>query len=275
MDVVLSNLVYRVLTAFVFGVIALYLTWLGGTIFFLFVWCIGGFILYEWMSITKEKWCVLQKILASIFYLFFGFFLVLSVSASLDFCVLIVLAAVLAIISIKRGGWVFCGFLYASFPVVALCFLRDHEMLGFQVVIFLFTIVWGTDIGGYFIGRALGGAKLAPQFSPNKTWSGAFGGTFIGVFGGIWVAFGFFDINLTSFFVPLLTLILSIASQLSDLGQSWLKRRFSVKDSSSLLPGHGGFMDRMDGLVGAAFLLYLIGAFISDMNAPFNLFSMI
>ncbi len=62
---------------------------------------------------------------------------------------------------------------------------------------------------------------------------------------------------------------------MSDLGQSWLKRRFSVKDSSSLLPGHGGFMDRMDGLVGAAFLLYLIGSFMSDMDTPFNLFSMV
>ncbi|MBB4076758.1 phosphatidate cytidylyltransferase [Bartonella fuyuanensis] len=271
----MSNLVYRVLTAFVFGVIALYLTWLGGIFFFLFVWCIGGFILYEWIRITKEKWCVLQKMLASIFYLLFGFFLVLSVPASLDFCVLIVLAAVLAIISIKKSGWIFLGFLYASFPVVALCFLRDHEMLGFRVVIFLFTIVWGTDIGGYFIGRALGGAKLAPRFSPNKTWAGALGGTFVGVFSGMWVAFGFFDINLASFFVPLLTLFLSIVSQLSDLGQSWLKRRFSVKDSSSLLPGHGGFMDRMDGLVGAACVLYLIGSFTSDMDTPFNLFSMI
>ncbi len=275
LDVVLSNLAYRVLTAFVFGIIALYLTWLGGTLFFLFVWCIGGFILYEWMNITKEKWCVLQKILASVFYLLFGLFLVLRVSASSNFCVLMVWAAVLAIIAIKKSGWVFCGFLYASFPVVALCFLRGHEILGFQVIIFLFAIVWGTDIGGYFIGRALGGAKLAPQLSPNKTWSGALGGTFIGVFSGIWVAFGFFDINLANFFVLLLTLVLSIVSQLSDLGQSWLKRCFSVKDSSSLLPGHGGFMDRMDGLVGAAFFLYLIGAIISDMDAPFNLFSMI
>ncbi|PIT70109.1 phosphatidate cytidylyltransferase [Bartonella tribocorum] len=271
----MSNLVYRVLTAFVFGVIALYLTWLGGVSFFLFAWCIGGFILYEWIRITQEKWCVLQKILVSIFYLFFGFLLVLNVSASLVFCVLIVLAAVLAIISIKNSGWVFCGFLYASFPVAALCFLRDHEMLGFQVVIFLFSVVWGTDIGGYFIGRALGGPKLAPRFSPNKTWSGALGGTCVGVFAGIWVSVGFFDINLASFFVLILPVVLSIISQLSDLGQSWLKRRFSVKDSGSLLPGHGGFMDRMDGLVGAACLLYLIGSLMSDMDAPFNLFSMI
>ncbi|WP_345118665.1 phosphatidate cytidylyltransferase [Bartonella pachyuromydis] len=268
----MSNLVYRILTAFVFGLITLYLTWFGGILFFLFVWVIGGFILYEWISITKEKWRSSQKILASIFYLIFGSFLLLNVSASLLFCVLIILAAVLAIGPIKNSGWVLGGFLYASFPVVALSFLRGHEALGFQVVIFLFTIVWGTDIAGYFSGRILGGPKLAPRFSPNKTWAGAIGGTFVGFSGGILVAFRFFDVNLTAFFVPFLVLILSIFSQLSDLGQSWLKRHFSVKDSSSLLPGHGGFMDRMDGLIGASVLLYLIGSFISDMDTPFNLF---
>ncbi|MBB5074033.1 phosphatidate cytidylyltransferase [Bartonella callosciuri] len=272
----MSNLIYRILTAFVFGIIALCFTWVGGTFFFLFVWVIGGFILYEWISITKEKWRFSQKILAGIFYLVFGSLLISNVSALLIFCILVALAALLVILgSVKKNGWVFLGFLYTSFPVVALSFLRGHETIGFQGVIFLFTIVWGTDIAGYFSGRALGGPKLAPQFSPNKTWAGAIGGTIIGVLGGILIALWVFDINLTSFFVLLLALILSIISQLSDLGQSWLKRQFSVKDSSSLLPGHGGFMDRMDGLVGAAFLLYLIGSFMSGMDTPFNLFCMI
>ncbi|WP_345116468.1 phosphatidate cytidylyltransferase [Bartonella jaculi] len=272
----MSNLISRTLTAFVFGIIALSLTWLGGTLFFLFAWVIGGFILYEWMSITKEKWHISQKILASVFYLVFGSLLVSNVSASLIFCILIALAVLLAIISpIKKAGWLFLGFVYASFPVACLCFLRGHETLGFWVVIFLFTVVWGTDIAGYFCGRALGGPKLAPQFSPNKTWAGAIGGTFVGVSGGILVAFQFFDLSVEGFFVPLLAFILSIVSQLSDLGQSWLKRQFSVKDSSSLLPGHGGFMDRMDGLIGAASLLYLIGSFMSNMDTPFNLFRMV
>ncbi|AFR26387.1 phosphatidate cytidylyltransferase [Bartonella quintana RM-11] len=275
MGVVLSNLISRILTAFVFGIITLCLTWIGGTLFFLFVWIIGGFILYEWISITKEKWHVSQKILASIFYLVFGSFLVSDVSASLIFCILIALAALLAIGPMRKNVWVFSGFLYVSFPVVALCFLRGHETLGFWAVIFLFTIVWGTDIAGYFSGRACGGPKLAPQFSPNKTWAGAIGGTLVGVFSGTLVAFRFFDINLAVFFVPLLAFVLSIVSQMSDLGQSWLKRQFSVKDSSSLLPGHGGFMDRIDGLVGATFLLYLIGSFMSNMDTPFNLFRMI
>lgn len=268
----MSNLLSRILTAVVFCPIALYLTWFGGTLFFSFVWSIGGFILYEWISITKEKWCVSQKILASIFYLVFGFFLLSGVSALFIFCVLIFLAAVLAVGPIKKSGWIFFGFLYASFPVAALSFLRGHEILGFQVVIFLFAIVWGTDIAGYFSGRAFGGAKLAPKFSPNKTWAGAIGGTFVGVSGGVLVAFQFFNVNLTSFFIPFLALILSICSQLGDLGQSWFKRHFSVKDSGSLLPGHGGFMDRMDGLIGAASFLYLTGSIISDMDKPFNLF---
>ncbi len=274
-EIVLSNLVSRILTAFVFGTIALCLTWFGGVLFFLFVWGIGGFILYEWVNITKEKWSTLQKILAGIFYLVFGLFLILSAPAVLIFGVLIVLAALLSIGSLENIGWVFCGFLYASVPVVALSFLRGHEVLGFWVVIFLFVVVWGTDIVAYFGGRAFRGPKLASRFSPNKTWSGAVSGTLAGILGGILVAFWAFDKSLVNFFMPLLALVLSIISQISDLGQSWLKRRFSVKDSSSLLPGHGGFMDRMDGLVGAAFLLYIIGSFMSGMNTPFNFFYMI
>ncbi|WP_455475552.1 phosphatidate cytidylyltransferase [Bartonella sp. B17] len=271
----MSNLVSRILTAFIFGSIALFLTWFGGITFFLFVWLIGGFILYEWISITKEKWNNLQKILAGIFYLVFGSFLVLDMSSSLIFSALIVFATLLAIGSCKNISWVFFGFLYASFPVVALSFLRGDGELGFWVVIFLFAIVWGTDIAGYFSGRALGGPKLAPRFSPNKTWSGAIGGTLVGVSSGVLVAFYFLNVNLANFFIPLLALVLSIVSQVSDLGQSWLKRQFSIKDSSSLLPGHGGFMDRMDGLVGATFLLYLIGSFMSDMETPFNLFCIV
>ncbi|WP_332066184.1 phosphatidate cytidylyltransferase [Bartonella sp. CB189] len=271
----MSDLISRTLTAFVFGVIALSLTWFGGASFSLFVWLIGGFILYEWISITEEKWCILQKVLAGIFYLVFGFLLVLDVSALLIFFILIVLALLLAVWSIKNIGWVFFGFLYVSFPVVALSFLRGHGMLGFWVVIFLFAIVWGTDIAGYFSGRMFGGPKLAPRFSPNKTWSGAIGGTFVGVVSGVLISFLFLDVSLEVLFVALLAFVLSIVSQISDLGQSWLKRHFSVKDSSSLLPGHGGFMDRMDGLVGAAFLLYLIGSFMSDMDTPFNLFGMV
>ncbi|WP_336276846.1 phosphatidate cytidylyltransferase [Bartonella sp. CB178] len=270
----MSDLVSRILTAVVFGSFALFLTWFGGAVFFLFVWLIGGFILYEWIGITGEKWNAAQKILAGVFYLFFCPFLIWGVSPLLVFFALIVFSGLLAIFgSGRNSGWVFSGFLYSSFPVEALSLLRGNEMLGFWVVIFLFAIVWGTDISGYFSGRTFGGPKLAQRFSPNKTWSGAIGGTIAGVFGGTLIAFCFLNASLGSFFVPLLAFALSAVSQVSDLGQSWLKRKFSVKDSGYLLPGHGGFMDRMDGLVGAAFFLYLIGSFMSGIDTPFNLFS--
>ncbi|MFT4321278.1 phosphatidate cytidylyltransferase [Bartonella bacilliformis] len=272
----MSNLFLRILTAFVFGTITLCLTWFGGALFFLFIWGIGGFILYEWITITKDKWSFLQKILAGVFYFVFCIFLLLGTSALLIFGILIALAVFLGSVGLfKNIGWVLCGFLYASLPVVSLSFLRGYEILGLRMVIFLFMIVWGTDIAAYFIGRAFGGPKLAPKFSPNKTWSGAIGGTLVGVSGGVFVVFFVFDMGQITIIVPLLALIISIISQISDLGQSWLKRRFSVKDSGYFLPGHGGFMDRMDGLVGAAFMLYLISSFMSGLNTPFNFFYMI
>ncbi|MCZ2328364.1 phosphatidate cytidylyltransferase [Bartonella sp. F02] len=271
----MSNISARVLTSFVFGIIALYFTWVGGVSFFFFTWGVGGLVLYEWISITKEKWNLLQKILAGIFYLFFGLFLILAVSALLLFCMLVISAFLLYAVSFKNVGWISFGFLYSSLPVVALSFLRGYEDLGFWVVIFLFAIVWGTDIAAYFNGRALGGRKLAPKFSPNKTWSGALGGSIVGVFNGVLIAFLAFDISPTNIFILLLSLTLSIVSQISDLGQSYFKRRFSVKDSGFLLPGHGGFMDRMDGLIGASCFLYLIGSLLSSTNAPFSFFCMI
>ncbi|ALE03894.1 Phosphatidate cytidylyltransferase [Bartonella ancashensis] len=270
LEVILSNFCLRVLTASIFCPIALSFTWLGGIYFLLFVWSIGGFILYEWINITKEKWNFLQKILAGIFYFIVCLSFMLGASAFSIFSILIISAVLLGIISVKNIGWVSCGFLYASLPVLSLHFLRGYETLGFWVAIFLFVIVWGTDIAAYFAGRTFGGPKLAPQFSPNKTWSGAIAGTVIGVIGGTSVYFLF--MNRLSIFVALLALILSIVSQISDLGQSWLKRYFFVKDSGCLLPGHGGFMDRMDGLVGASFFLYLVSAFAFDMNAPFKFF---
>ncbi|ATO57251.1 phosphatidate cytidylyltransferase [Bartonella sp. 1-1C] len=268
----MSNLMSRILTAIILGAITLYLTWCGGTLFFLFTWGIGGFILYEWIDITEEKWGLLQKILASVFYFVCGFLLIFNTSASLVFSVLMILAVLLALLSIRNAGWIFGGFIYSSFPVVALSCLRGYDLLGFWRVIFLFAVVWSTDIAAYFGGRVFGGPKLAPRFSPNKTWSGAIVGTLAGLSSGIVVVIYVFGISAVNYFIFFLALILSIISQIGDLGQSWLKRRFSVKDSGFLLPGHGGFMDRMDGLVGATSLFYIIGSFMFDMNTPLIFF---
>ncbi|MBN7720323.1 MULTISPECIES: phosphatidate cytidylyltransferase, partial [Brucella] len=112
--------------------------------------------------------------------------------------------------------------------------------------------------------------KLAPRFSPNKTWSGAIGGAAAAVAGGLLVA------SLVAapggWGVPVLALLLSIVSQIGDLAESWVKRQFGAKDSGRLLPGHGGVLDRVDGLVAAAALLYLFGAIFAEPDVPSAIF---
>lgn len=145
------------------------------------------------------------------------------------------------------------GVLYCGLPAVSLIWLRGLT-LGLEAVIFLLLCVWAADIIAFFTGRALGGRKLAPKISPNKTWSGAIGG----VIGAIVIAGGAAAVWLTGlagkgfgyFFA--LAGALAVLSVLGDLLESGLKRRAGVKDSGSLLPGHGGVMDRLDGLVPVA-----------------------
>lgn len=145
------------------------------------------------------------------------------------------------------------GILYCGLPAIALIWLRGLP-LGLEAVIFLLLCVWAADIVAFFTGRALGGPKLAPAISPNKTWSGAIGG----VVGAIVIAGGAAAVWLTglggkgfAYFFALAG-ALAVLSVLGDLLESGLKRRAGVKDSGNLLPGHGGVMDRLDGLVPVA-----------------------
>jgi phosphatidate cytidylyltransferase len=128
-------------------------------------------------------------------------------------------------------------------------------------MLFIFATVWATDIFAYFVGRAIGGAKLAPRISPGKTWSGAIGGAIAAVIAGTAVVWSFFSAD--GLWIPALTLVLSICSQIGDLFESFIKRRFGVKDSSHLIPGHGGVMDRVDGLFFACFAAFLLAIVIS------------
>ncbi|MFC6490689.1 phosphatidate cytidylyltransferase, partial [Nitratireductor sp. GCM10026969] len=119
----------------------------------------------------------------------------------------------------------------------------------------------------FFVGRALGGPRLAPAISPGKTWSGAIGGALGGLAAGLAVA-GFDSGEPALLWGGLVALALSVVSQAGDLFESALKRRHGVKDSGRLIPGHGGVMDRVDGLVAAALLFYLLGALLSGPNTP-------
>jgi phosphatidate cytidylyltransferase len=141
------------------------------------------------------------------------------------------------------------GVIYVGLPALALVWLRNHVPGGAEHVLWLFLVVWATDIFAYFAGRSIGGAKLAPSISPGKTWAGLYGGMAgAGLTGGVVaLAFG-------AGFWPasVLAALLAVVAQIGDLFESALKRRAGVKDSGHLIPGHGGLLDRIDGLVFAA-----------------------
>jgi phosphatidate cytidylyltransferase len=133
--------------------------------------------------------------------------------------------------------------------MAGLWFIRDH--LGMTAALWVFGMVWATDIGAYFAGRAFGGARLAPKISPSKTWSGLIGGMVAAL-----IASATIGDRAGIVGVPLwIGLFMGLLAQLGDLAQSWMKRRAGVKDSGKLIPGHGGLFDRVDGVLPVALLL--------------------
>jgi phosphatidate cytidylyltransferase len=157
------------------------------------------------------------------------------------------------------------GGVYAAFPVAALILFRNDPQYGLWAIIWLFGVVWATDIAAYFTGKSLGGPKLSPRWSPNKTWSGLLGGVAAASLIGSIVAYA---IGHTSvLMLAILSGGLAIAAQMGDIFESSLKRRAGVKDSSQIIPGHGGVMDRLDGLITASSLALVIGILRSGIHA--------
>lgn len=162
----------------------------------------------------------------------------------------VALVAVVAVALGRRPYWLTLGILYVGLPSIALVWLRDTPVAGRETVMWLLALVWATDAGAYLIGRKVGGPRLAPRVSPGKTWSGLAGGVACGALaGGLTVL-----LTKSPGFAVLaaLSAALALVSQLGDLSESWLKRHFGVKDTGTLIPGHGGLLDRVDGLLFAA-----------------------
>ena len=158
---------------------------------------------------------------------------------------------------ITRGwgaGWAIGGFLYCLAPALALLWIRDRSGSdGLALLLWVFLVTWATDIGAYFVGRALGRRKLAPSISPGKTVEGLLGGAATAaILGAAWALFTGLKPSLL-----LLAPLFAFAAQAGDLFESWMKRQAGVKDSGNWLPGHGGMLDRLDGLVPVAILTAL------------------
>lgn len=157
-----------------------------------------------------------------------------------------------------RFGWLLAGSLYLGGAMCMLVVLGQPVTEGFQAVLWLVIVVVGADVGAYFAGRTIGGPKLWPAVSPGKTWAGVWGGLALAVLVG--VAFSSLS-GWPPLRMALLSLLVAAASVAGDLLESAVKRHFQVKDTSALIPGHGGVMDRLDGLIGAAWLLLFGGLF--------------
>ncbi len=156
------------------------------------------------------------------------------------------------------------GVLYTGLPAVALLWIRGDEPMGFLAVLFILIVVWTTDTAAFIAGRAIGGPRLAPRISPNKTWAGLAGGIVASALAS--VVFGLAT-GLPVAKLALSGLLMGLVAQGGDLMESALKRACGVKDASNLIPGHGGFMDRMDGVVAAAIAAALVGLWV-DASAP-------
>lgn len=256
-----SELTLRVISALVLIALVLGVTWLGGTAFAVFCALVSAIVLYEFLKIVRKTF---PDSLGSA--AFAGFAIVVAsgfVYGEGNGALLALAGAVSVVLLLElfesRRIWSAAGLAYTALPFLALIMLRGDEPIGLHAVFLLFACVWGTDSAAYFAGRAIGGPKLAPAISPKKTWSGCFGGI-----AGALIA-GFIILYLAGYApgmaAGLLCVLLSIVSQIGDLIESWIKRRFDVKDSGTLIPGHGGMFDRIDGLITASVAAWLAGGY--------------
>ncbi|WP_292411249.1 phosphatidate cytidylyltransferase, partial [Mesorhizobium sp.] len=255
----MSNLQLRVISALVLAAVTLGLTWLGGMPFRLLCSFIACTIFYEWSRMSRPTTGGALGFLPEALLLAFVGTLIAGVPASWQLILVAIMVVVTAAGARMRGTaqWDAPGLAYASLSGLSLAMLRDGDHSGLIAILFLFAVVWATDIAAYFVGRAVGGPKLAPSISPGKTQSGALGGAVGGVVAGVLLASATGVGNLGT--LGLVALALSVVAQAGDLFESWVKRRHGQKDSGNLIPGHGGVMDRVDGLVAAALALYVIG----------------
>jgi phosphatidate cytidylyltransferase len=241
------------------GSLALATAWIGGFVFAVFWWVASIVLLWEWQRLVGGARLAERVAVGS---LLVG----LSALSALHNSILGVGAAlVLGAVAVgwlagrREGIWAAVGAIYAGALVASAVLLRISPSFGLASILWMFAVVWGTDIAAYFAGRLIGGPRLWPSVSPGKTWAGAIVGALAGAVLGLMLA-AWTNRLAALFWLGLAT---AIVSELGDLFESALKRRFGVKDSSGLIPGHGGLMDRLDAFVAASVFAAIVAGFNS------------
>jgi phosphatidate cytidylyltransferase len=262
------DLSVRAASALVLIPIVLAITWAGSVWYACLVASMAVFMAVEWTKLVHDSrpvqlaLHVLAAGLAAFLPLVMG-------TAAVLWCIAALWAASLAYqraIVGRLGPWPVLGIPYVALAALSVILLRNSASHGLLSVYWLLFIVWGADTFAYFFGRTIGGPKLLPSISPRKTWAGLGGA----ILGGILcsVAFAWASGLESITWLAAMGALLAVVEQAGDFFESALKRKAGVKDSSTLIPGHGGMLDRVDGLVAAAMAAALIGGFRSGFSAP-------
>ena len=236
----------RVLVGIALIAVALAAVWFGGIPFWMLCVVLGIVMMGEWADLHATPASTKRLSQYALSVPLAAMMPMLGVGPGVFALGLLVGAAFFVVITTRLSGLA-RGIFYVGLPIMALLLLRRQEE-GIVFTIWALALVWACDIGAYAAGRLIGGPKLAPSISPNKTWAGLAGGVLLA---SLFAAFMHYRFGL-ALRLTLATPALAVLAQGGDLYESWLKRQAGVKDSGTVLPGHGGVLDRLDGLVPVA-----------------------
>lgn len=259
-----AGLLQRVQTAVVLLLILSAPVLLGGFWFLVILAIVGVIMAREWVGLLQSEDPGRDALWISLLMLnvlIYGY----ATSLADALALIVFISLVGAALSFKRGSRftpVFGGLIYIAWPLAAASGFRDDAM-GLMVIFYILVSVWAVDIFAMFSGKIIGGPKLAPRLSPNKTWAGMLG-AILGALVAAALSYGLIVSFDDSGLVPnvtalaVLAVVLAVVAQGADLFESWLKRKYQIKDSGNIFPGHGGILDRVDGLVGVLIFLHLL-----------------
>ncbi|WP_078547069.1 phosphatidate cytidylyltransferase [Litchfieldia alkalitelluris] len=264
----------RIITGIIAAAIFLPILYLGGLPFTILTYLMATIAIYELLRMKKIPILSFPGFLSTILLWIFllpnqySYLLVDLGLAKIELALLAVLLF-LSYTVVTKNKFTFddVGFVILTTIYIGLCFfylieIRGNNIEGLKYVFFVLVVVWSTDSGAYFVGKAFGKRKLWPDISPNKTIEGSLGGIFIAIVIGI-IYISFIPLQLSIVKVIIITIFLSVFGQIGDLVESALKRHYDVKDSGKLLPGHGGILDRVDSWLFALPILYFLLLVIS------------
>jgi len=243
-----SDLATRSLIGGLLAIAAIAVLWLGGVVLWGLLVIVSCIALIEWAGLVRAH---RARLGIGLIVLLVGMSYALPLLWGTDRATLaLLLIAAMAMAMFPKAALTAVGVGYIGTAAISILYLREQP-LGFALALWTLASVWATDIGAYFAGRAIGGPKLAPTISPNKTWAGLIGGMVAaGIVGALIAKLGHLPTR-TLWLAPLL----AIAAQIGDLVESGMKRHVGVKDSGKILPGHGGLLDRIDGMLPVAILV--------------------